>query len=135
VKFKSRYVHAISPRPNDYGPEIEVTESDLRDKKALGKKLLEARILSRGDRVVDYRKEPGGVVVFPGPRVGGMWHAIVLETPLHKSFAKRQYNRRVLESRLRKFLLHHGEKSYIQGERFSALRARASKYTKAKRSR
>jgi hypothetical protein len=131
MKYSSRYVHKISPKPTDVGPEVSLTEKDTRDRKALGKALREQRVLSRGERIQQYRVEPGGVVIFPEASI---WHAIVLETPRYQRRQAAGQRRFKSESRYRRFLLHHGEHSYLPGESLSQLRSRALQ-TRHKRTR
>jgi hypothetical protein len=79
--YSVRYVHKISPSPNDVAPhDITLTYEDTHrgDRRRLAKALREQDILSKGETVRDFRVEDNGrIVVFP-PRAS-IWHAIVLE--------------------------------------------------------
>ena len=78
--YSSRYVHKISPRDADTGPTVELSLSDLDDRRKLGAALRRAGVSI--DRVSTYRREGADkVVVFPEKR--SIWHAVVLTTGAH----------------------------------------------------
>ncbi len=79
--YHSRYVHKISPRETDTGPDVALDDRARSNKKDLGAALREMRVMSTGERVNAYRIEPSGrIIVFPSGS-GGMrniWHSIIL---------------------------------------------------------
>ena len=78
--YTTRFVHKISPSPNDFGKDVELSESDLASKKTLGVALRKAGILMSGGQVREQRVEHSGrVVAFPSvPGLSTYWHSIIL---------------------------------------------------------
>jgi hypothetical protein len=82
ARYSVRYIHAISPRPTDVGPDVELTKEDLTDARSLAKALREAHVLCAGSRLREYREEGHvavgtlRIVAFPDRSAG--WHSIIL---------------------------------------------------------
>jgi len=78
--YSARYVHKISPSPNDVAPRDVLLHFDAtRNKTTLARALREQKIISKGDTVRDFRIEARGkIVVFPSGRIMP-WHSIILE--------------------------------------------------------
>jgi len=77
--YSVRYVHKISPSPNDIGPEITLETETTATRTTLGKAFREARILDAGQALHSVRTEADGKVVgFPKASI---WQSIVL-TPV-----------------------------------------------------
>jgi hypothetical protein len=78
--YQSRYIHKISPSPNDKGPVVILSDKDLASKTALGKALRKAGVLMSGGQVRQFRKEGDKVVAFPSvPGMTTYWHSIIME--------------------------------------------------------
>lgn len=73
--YQTRYIHKISPRDTDVGPEITLNEGDFADSCRLARALREHKILESGRRLGSFRVEGNKVVCFPA---GGIWHSIIL---------------------------------------------------------
>lgn len=75
ITYASRFVHKISPKDTDTGPEVTLDTAGL-DRSKLGRVLREARILIKGQRVAHYRIESDGrIVCFP---MASIWWSIIL---------------------------------------------------------
>ena len=76
VKYSSRYIHKISPRTTDIGPDVELSPGETGDRKALAAKLRGVAILCMGQRIQHHRVElDGKVICFPQASI---WHSIIL---------------------------------------------------------
>lgn len=78
--YKIRFVHKVAPKPNEYHDRTaDVPES--ADKRALAAMLRGVGAMYKGQRIREYRREVGRIVVFPACWRGitTTWHAIVLE--------------------------------------------------------
>jgi hypothetical protein len=76
VRYRTRYVHKISPRKGDVGADAVLSPARLKDERYVGSTLRDQRILGKGERVREYRVESDGrIVVFP---MSGVWHSIIL---------------------------------------------------------
>lgn len=77
TKWSVRYVHKISPKPGDTGPDVFLEWESAEGLKHLGARLRSARVLFSGYRLKEARKErPDRIVAFPA---GSIWHSIILE--------------------------------------------------------
>lgn len=79
--YSVRYVHKVSSRSTDTGPDVVLGPSDLVDKNALGAALRRQGALISGGRVREFRVEGNGrVVAFPiVPHLTTYWHSIIME--------------------------------------------------------
>lgn len=77
MRYRTRYVHKISPSEKDVGPSVDLSIADLDNRKTLGAALRRQHVMSAGDQISNFRIEQSGrVVVFPKASI---WHSIVLE--------------------------------------------------------
>jgi hypothetical protein len=76
MRYKTRYVHKISPSEKDTGPTIDIDPTVLESKTKLGAALRDAGVLPSGGRIGHYRIESDQVVVFPQASI---WHSILLQ--------------------------------------------------------
>jgi len=75
--YSVRYVHKISPKDTDTGPDIRLEASALIDRKALGAAMRNGKLLMSGEAIRHFRVEHDGkVVVFPPS--GSIWWSIIL---------------------------------------------------------
>jgi hypothetical protein len=85
LSYSSRYVHKISPRDTDTGPDVTLTRHATEptigtlhtlNRKTLGAELRGARVLCKGESLYAARLEPDGrIVAFPRASI---WHSIIL---------------------------------------------------------
>ncbi len=75
--YSVRYVHKVSPRETDTGPNVKLTPRDLASAASIAKALRRAKVMYRGEKVGDYRVDAGRLIVFPRGVPGG-WHSIIL---------------------------------------------------------
>ncbi len=76
-RFSVRYVHKISPRADDRGPDVDLSDADLKSNGALAKVLRDKKAgLQPGGRISSFRidKNDGHISAFPGSG----WHCIIL---------------------------------------------------------
>lgn len=83
--YTTRYVHCISPKGTDTGPDAEIPDgfvfepgrSALRQIAAL---LRGAKVLMKGSLVREFRREASGrIVVFPSNHtMDRIWHSVIL---------------------------------------------------------
>ena len=73
-----QYIHKIAPSDKDVAGPIDLSLADLASKAALGAALRRQRILSKGDKIQDFRIEKDRVVAFPA---GSIWHSIIMHLP------------------------------------------------------
>ncbi len=74
-----KYVHKISPNPNDRGPDVQLPDTAFANRRTLGKALRDMKVLMAGGYVTSFDVKKNEVVVFPA--VAGLttyWHAIIL---------------------------------------------------------
>jgi hypothetical protein len=77
--YSVRYVHKISPRDTDVGPNIQLPDGCFSDRKLLGKSLRDRKIMMCCASVRTFRVEGDKVIVFPQcPGLTTYWHSIVL---------------------------------------------------------
>lgn len=83
MEYAVRFIHKISPRDTDIGPQVTITDADLANAKTLAKSLRRQNALLGGARVREWRKEKDGrIVVFPTlPGMTTYWHSVIL-TPV-----------------------------------------------------
>jgi hypothetical protein len=80
AKYRVRYVHKISPKPDDFGHDIEISDNAFSDNKTLGKALRDAGTLLTGGRIISFRTEGDEVLAFPMvPQLTTYWHCIILK--------------------------------------------------------
>jgi hypothetical protein len=80
TRYSVRYIHKVAPMAHDVRPDVELPDGAFSDRKALGKALRSAGVLSSGGRIRSFRTV--GAMVHAFPEVPGMttyWHAIILE--------------------------------------------------------
>jgi hypothetical protein len=79
MRYLTRYVHKISPKETDTGEAVDLSPTDLTDRKKLAAALRRVGLLSAGEQIRDFRIEKEGrVVVFPKASI---WHSIILHLP------------------------------------------------------
>lgn len=79
--YSVRYVHKISPSPNDVRGEVLLPDSAFSDKRMLARYLRETGVMLKGTCIRDMRVEGDRVVVFPlCPGLSTYWHSIILTT-------------------------------------------------------
>jgi hypothetical protein len=80
MRYKTRFIHKISPSEKDVGPDVELSPLDLQDRRKLGAVLRRARVLQAGQSIADYRIETNKIVVFPKETAGSTtgWWSIIL---------------------------------------------------------
>ena len=76
MRYLTHYVHKIAPRDTDAGDPVDLSPTDLADKRSLGAALRRAGILH--DAIENFRIEKNKVVVFPEASI---WHSIILHLP------------------------------------------------------
>ena len=79
ARFSVRYVHPISPRLSDTGPDVEIPDGAFADRKKLAAVLRQQGALCSGARIKGFRVEGPNVVAFPVcPGITSYWHSVTL---------------------------------------------------------
>lgn len=74
-----RYVHKISPRDSDTGPDVAISDNAFSNRNTLAKALRKNGVLTSGARIRQMRVEGDKVVVFPTvPGLTTYWHSVIL---------------------------------------------------------
>jgi hypothetical protein len=77
--YMVRYVHKISPSPNDVMGPVSIPDTATENRVKLGAALRKAKVLARGARVSHFRLEGKKIVVFPSyPGLTTYWHSVIL---------------------------------------------------------
>lgn len=93
MRYRTRYVHKISPSEKDEGPSVVLTEKDTATRTSLAAALRRQKVLSAGERLNQSRVESSGkVVAFPAKSI---WHSIIMTPMSHSEVASVVKRKRV----------------------------------------
>lgn len=79
ARFSVHYVHPISPRLSDVGPDVDIPDNAFSNRKTLAAALRLQGALCPGARVTSFCVVGPNVVVFPSvPGLTSYWHSVTL---------------------------------------------------------
>lgn len=77
MRYSTRFIHRINPRPEDVGPDVDLTPAATVSLSALTAVLWGIQVIPKNG-LREFRVEADKIVVFPRK---GPWHSIIL-TPV-----------------------------------------------------